>query len=146
MALATAWLKEIGAWDPGTRVTNGSGLFDTNRSSPRSLARLLAHAWRDPVLAPDFVAQLAIGGVDGTLKERFTALAARRAVLAKTGTLKDVVALSGYAFGPDRRRAVAFSLIASKVNGRLAGARQHMDAIVAGVVRELWGDPQPTSG
>ena len=145
-ALATAWLQEIGAWDPGTRVTNGSGLFDTNRASPRSLARLLAHAWRDPALAPDFVAQLAVGGVDGTLKERFSSLAARRAVLGKTGTLKDVVALSGYAVGPDRRRAVAFSLIASKVSGRLTGARQHIDAVVESVVRDLWGDPPPSSG
>jgi D-alanyl-D-alanine carboxypeptidase/D-alanyl-D-alanine-endopeptidase (penicillin-binding protein 4) len=145
-ALATAWLKEIGAWDAGTRVTNGSGLFDTNRLSPRSLARVLSHAWRDPALAPDFVAQLAIGGVDGTLKERFSALAPRRAVLAKTGTLKDVVALSGYAVGPDRRRAVAFALLATNLHGRLAAARQHIDAVVEGVVRELWGDAPQGSG
>jgi serine-type D-Ala-D-Ala carboxypeptidase/endopeptidase (penicillin-binding protein 4) len=145
-ALATAWLKEIGAWDAGTRVTNGSGLFDTNRSSPRGLARLLCHAWRDPALAPDFVAQLSIGGVDGTLKERFAAFAARRAVLGKTGTLKDVIALSGYALGPDRRRGVAFSVIATNLHGRLGAARQHIDAVVESAVRELWGDAPPASG
>lgn len=145
-ALATAWLKEIGAWDSGTRVTNGSGLFDTNRASPRSLARVLSHSWRDPALAPDFIAQLSVGGVDGTLKERFTAFAARRAVLAKTGTLKDVVALSGYALGPDRRRGVAFSFIASNLHGRLVAARQHIDAVVESAVRELWGDAPAASG
>jgi serine-type D-Ala-D-Ala carboxypeptidase/endopeptidase (penicillin-binding protein 4) len=136
--LGVAWLKEIGAWDPGVRVTNGSGLFDTNRLSPRTLARLLASAWRDPVLGPDFVNQLAVGGVDGTLKERFSELAAWRAVLAKTGTLKDVVALSGYAVGPDRRRAVAFSFIASELHGKLSGARQKLDRVVTALAAELW--------
>jgi D-alanyl-D-alanine carboxypeptidase/D-alanyl-D-alanine-endopeptidase (penicillin-binding protein 4) len=144
--VASTWLKEIGAWDAGTRVTNGSGLFDTNRLSPRTLARLLAHGWRDPALGPDFVAQLAVGGVDGTLKERFSGLAARRAVLAKTGTLKDIVALSGYAVGPDRRRAVAFSMIASNLHGRLTAARQRIDAVVEGVVRDLWGDAPAAAG
>jgi D-alanyl-D-alanine carboxypeptidase/D-alanyl-D-alanine-endopeptidase (penicillin-binding protein 4) len=135
-----AWLKEIGAWDTSVRITNGSGLFDTNRVSPRTLARLLTSAWRDPLLGPDFVNQLAVGGVDGTLKERFSELAARRAVLAKTGTLKDVVALSGYVVGPDRRRAVAFSFIASDLHGKLTAARQKIDRVVAAVAAELWRD------
>jgi len=138
--LATAWLKEIGAWDASVRITNGSGLFDTNRLSPRTLARLLASAWRDPALGPDFVNQLAVGGVDGTLKERFSDLAARRAVLAKTGTLKDVVALSGYVQAPDRRRAVAFSFIASDLHGKLTAARQKIDRVVEAVAAELWRD------
>jgi D-alanyl-D-alanine carboxypeptidase/D-alanyl-D-alanine-endopeptidase (penicillin-binding protein 4) len=143
--LATAWLKEIGAWDAGTRVTNGSGLFDTNRLSPRTLARVLANAWHEPALGADFVNQLAVGGVDGTLKQRFTRLAERRAVLAKTGTLNDTVALSGYVVGPERRRAVAFSFIASGVHGRLAQARQHIDAVVERLADELWA-PSETSG
>jgi D-alanyl-D-alanine carboxypeptidase/D-alanyl-D-alanine-endopeptidase (penicillin-binding protein 4) len=144
--LATAWLKEIGAWDAGTRVTNGSGLFDTNRLSPRTLARVLATAWRDPALAPDFVNQLAVGGVDGTLKQRFTRLAERRGVLAKTGTLNDSVALSGYVVGPERRRAVAFSFIASGVHGRLAQARQHIDGVVERLADELWAPQHASSG
>jgi D-alanyl-D-alanine carboxypeptidase/D-alanyl-D-alanine-endopeptidase (penicillin-binding protein 4) len=137
--LATAWLKEIGAWDPGTRITNGSGLFDSNRLSPRTLARLLASVWRDPVRATDFVNQLAVGGVDGTLKQRFTSLASRRAVLAKTGTLNDTVALSGYVVGPERQRSVAFSLLASNLRGRLTPARQHIDRVVERLANELWG-------
>jgi D-alanyl-D-alanine carboxypeptidase/D-alanyl-D-alanine-endopeptidase (penicillin-binding protein 4) len=136
--LATAWLEEIGARDAGTRVTNGSGLFDTNRLSPRTLARVLATAWREPAWGADFVNQLAVGGVDGTLKQRFTRLAERRAVLAKTGTLNDTVALSGYVAGPERRHAVAFSFIASGVHGRLTQARQHIDAVVERLADELW--------
>jgi D-alanyl-D-alanine carboxypeptidase/D-alanyl-D-alanine-endopeptidase (penicillin-binding protein 4) len=138
--LAVSWLKEIGAWDSGVRITNGSGLFDTNRLSPRTLARVLTSAWRDPVLGPDFVSQLAVGGVDGTLKERFTELAARRVVLAKTGTLKDVVALSGYVLGPGSHPTVAFSFIASDLHGKLTAARQKIDHVVAAVAAELWRD------
>ncbi|HTQ05980.1 MAG TPA: D-alanyl-D-alanine carboxypeptidase/D-alanyl-D-alanine-endopeptidase [Polyangiaceae bacterium] len=136
--LAMAWLHAIGAADAGTRVTNGSGLFDTNRLSPRTLARVLVSGWREPGLGFDYVNQLAVGGVDGTLKQRFASLAARRAVLAKTGTLNDTVALSGYVLGPGQRRVVAFSFIASGVHGRLAAARQHIDAVVERVAGALW--------
>src|SRR5204863_8961042 len=71
---ALAWLKEIGAADSGTHVTNGSGLFDSNRLTPRSLARLLVAVAGDTTLAAPFQGQLAVGGVDGTLKSRFPAL------------------------------------------------------------------------
>ena len=142
--VAVAWLKEIGAFDAGTRVTNGSGLFDTNRLSPRTLARVLTRACHDPAVAPDFLSQLAVGGVDGTLKLRFRGLASRRAVLAKTGTLNDVVALSGYVVGPDKRPAVAFSFIASNLHGRLSEARQHIDRVVELTAAALWNGAPAT--
>jgi D-alanyl-D-alanine carboxypeptidase/D-alanyl-D-alanine-endopeptidase (penicillin-binding protein 4) len=144
-ALATEWLKSIGAWDAGTRVTNGSGLFDSNRLSPRTLARVLASAWHDPALGFDFVNQLAVGGVDGTLKQRFTSFASRRAVLAKTGTLNDTVALSGYVVGPEHRRVIAFSCIATGVHGRLGAARQHIDAVIERLAEALWGASAPAA-
>jgi D-alanyl-D-alanine carboxypeptidase/D-alanyl-D-alanine-endopeptidase (penicillin-binding protein 4) len=140
---AVAWLKSIGAWDAGTRVTNGSGLFDTNRLSPRTLTAVLASAARDPALGADFLNHLAIGGVDGTLKERFKSLAARRAVLAKTGTLKDVVSLGGYVMGPDRQPAVAFAFIASGFRGRFTAAREAIDRVVTRFAEELWSRPGP---
>jgi D-alanyl-D-alanine carboxypeptidase/D-alanyl-D-alanine-endopeptidase (penicillin-binding protein 4) len=143
--LATEWLASIGASDAGTRVTNGSGLFDSNRLSPRTLARVLVSAWHDPALGSDFVNQLAVGGVDGTLKQRFTRFASRRAVLAKTGTLNDTVALSGYVVGPEHRRVVAFSFIATGVHGRLGAAREHVDAVVQRVAEALWAGAEPAS-
>jgi D-alanyl-D-alanine carboxypeptidase/D-alanyl-D-alanine-endopeptidase (penicillin-binding protein 4) len=137
--LALGWLMKIGAADAGTRVTNGSGLFDTNRLSPRTLARVLAAGWRDPGLGADFVNQLAVGGVDGTLKARFSSFASRRAVVAKTGTLNDTVALSGYVISPERRGAVvAFSFIASNLHGKLTAARQKIDHVVEALAFELW--------
>ena len=98
------WLREVGALEPGTIVRNGSGLFDANRVSAASLSRALVAAYRDPAIGPEFVAQLAIGGVDGTLRSRFRAHHKRRAIRAKTGTLAQVVALSGYVLRPGGNR------------------------------------------
>jgi D-alanyl-D-alanine carboxypeptidase/D-alanyl-D-alanine-endopeptidase (penicillin-binding protein 4) len=137
---ALAWLKEIGAADSGTRITNGSGLFDANRLTPRSLARLLVAVAADPALASPFQAQLAIGGVDGTLKGRFASLAARRVVVAKTGTLKDVVALSGYVLAADGKPSVAFSTIMASVT-KTAGARERVDRIVERVAEAVLRAP-----
>jgi serine-type D-Ala-D-Ala carboxypeptidase/endopeptidase (penicillin-binding protein 4) len=140
--VATAWLREIGAFDKEVRVGNGSGLFDANRMTARSLARLLVTCERNSDLSAPFLGQLAIGGVDGTLRGRFPKLAQRRAVLAKTGTLRDVVTLSGYVMDPDRTRPIAFSLLLNGIAGRAAAGRQRIDRIVELVAAELHGVPR----
>jgi D-alanyl-D-alanine carboxypeptidase/D-alanyl-D-alanine-endopeptidase (penicillin-binding protein 4) len=142
--VATAWLKEIGAWEADLRVGNGSGLFDANRLTARSLARLLVSVHRNAELSAPFLAQLAVGGVDGTLRGRFPKLAGRRAVLAKTGTLRDVVALSGYVMDPERARPIAFSLLLNGISGRAPAGRQKIDRLVELVANELAGAaPRP---
>ena len=137
--VATAWLRDLGAYEPSIRIGNGSGLFDANRLTARSLARLLVSVKRHPDLAEPFVAHLAVGGVDGTLRSRFPKLAQRRTVVAKTGTLRDVVALSGYVMDPERSRPIAFSLVLNGIAGRAAVGRQRIDRVVELVARELEG-------
>jgi D-alanyl-D-alanine carboxypeptidase/D-alanyl-D-alanine-endopeptidase (penicillin-binding protein 4) len=141
---ALAWLKEIGASDSGARISNGSGLFDANRLTPRSLARLLVAVAGKPALATAFQEQLAVGGVDGTLKGRFRSLARERVVLAKTGTLRDVVALSGYVLDADGKPSVAFSTIMSSVT-KHAGARTRIDRIVERVAAAVRAPAAPIS-
>ncbi len=135
-AAAIQFLKDIGAWEDGQRVTNGSGLFDSNRVTPRCLSRVLVAMTNDATLGPHFRAQLSVGGVDGTLKSRFRSPGTRGAVLGKTGTLRDVVALSGYVLGADNRPSVAFSCLMSGIAGRTGAARQAMDRIVGIAVGE----------
>ncbi|HEX4475418.1 MAG TPA: D-alanyl-D-alanine carboxypeptidase/D-alanyl-D-alanine-endopeptidase, partial [Polyangiaceae bacterium] len=60
------WMKSVGAFEPGTKLTNGSGLFDANLVTAMSLATALRVAYSSPRIGPDFAAQLAVGGVDGT--------------------------------------------------------------------------------
>jgi D-alanyl-D-alanine carboxypeptidase/D-alanyl-D-alanine-endopeptidase (penicillin-binding protein 4) len=139
-AVVLDYLREIDALDSGTRISNGSGLFDANRISTRTLVKTLERAYQDPKLSRVFVAQLAVGGVDGTLKHRFSAFKKQRSIHAKTGTLDHVIALSGYAFRPDGSSPVAFSLIVSGISGKHAEIRKRVDDIVSSVARTLARD------
>jgi len=134
------YLREIEALDPGTRIINGSGLFDANRITAHTLVSTLRSAYRDQTMSRVFVDQLAVGGVDGTLKHRFLAFKKTRAIRAKTGTLDQVIALSGYVFRPDGSSPVAFAMIVSGIGGKHAEVRKRVDEIVSNVARTLAKD------
>lgn len=124
--------------DASTRIVNGSGLFDANRISASVLTKLLASAARDPVISPELLTHLAIGGVDGTLRGRFRKWADRRAIRAKTGTLADVVALSGFILDSRGRPVVAFSFLTSGVKGKTGKARDALDKAVGALALVVW--------
>jgi serine-type D-Ala-D-Ala carboxypeptidase/endopeptidase (penicillin-binding protein 4) len=138
-AVVLDYLREIDALDSGTRITNGSGLFDANRISAHTLVKTLRNAYRDPATSSVFVDQLAVGGIDGTLKHRFAAFKKQRSIHAKTGTLDRVIALSGYVFRPDGSYPVAFSLIVSGI-GNHAEVRKRVDDVVSNIARTLARD------
>jgi D-alanyl-D-alanine carboxypeptidase/D-alanyl-D-alanine-endopeptidase (penicillin-binding protein 4) len=124
------WLSSVGAADAGLVLKNGSGLFDADRVTAWSTVQLLRWAWRDPEIQPEYVAQLSVGGVDGTLHKRFHQELTRRRVRAKTGTLDDVIALSGYVLREDGRGPIAFSVFFNHVAGKQDGARHATDRLV----------------
>lgn len=130
-----AYLRRINAWSDATRVLNGSGLYADNRVSARTLCRVLSTAYLDPRIGPELVSSFAIGGVDGTLSNRFTSERATRRVRAKTGTLADVAALSGYVLAPAPLGPVAFSFLVNGIPGKVGEARRHMDAVVSAITR-----------
>ncbi len=134
----TQWLEKIGANDKGVVIKNGSGLFDANRVTSHSAAMLLRYVWRDAGIQPEFLAQLAVGGVDGTLHKRFRMDTTRRRVRAKTGTLDDVIALSGYVLGPPGKGPIAFSMFFNKIGGHQDGARAAADKLVELIARRQW--------
>lgn len=129
----TRWARESGVEGEGLVVRNGSGLYDANRITARQVTQVLRAAWRDPAIRHEYIAQLAVGGDDGTLRNRLEIQGAPRVVRAKTGTLDDVVALSGYVLTADPSRVLVFSFIANGVRGRAAEARQLADQIVTRV-------------
>ena len=135
------FLKEHGSLDSGMKVTNGSGLFDANRSTAFGLVTLLGDVYRTPAMSAEFVAQLSIGGVDGTLKHRLTKWADRKAIRAKTGTLAGAIALSGFILGPNGRGPVVFSVLVNGVKGKSSEARAAIDKAVDAVATEVWKDP-----
>jgi len=118
--------------DPGDFVLyDGSGLSPQDMVTPRALTRLLAYANRQPWGAT-WRASLPVGGVDGTLAGRFAEPAHRGKIFAKTGTLSEVNALSGYLVAASGR-TVAFSILCNNHNPAGDAARLALDKIVAAI-------------
>lgn len=136
--MVMAWLAKNDLGDAGVVIKNGSGLFDSNRVTASSVAKLLRYCWQDPTIRHEYVAQLAIGGVDGTLHKRLRSTARRRAIRAKTGTLDDAIALSGYVLGPPQKPTIAFSIMFNKVSGHAASARTAADKLVELLYERQW--------
>jgi D-alanyl-D-alanine carboxypeptidase/D-alanyl-D-alanine-endopeptidase (penicillin-binding protein 4) len=133
--VVTSFLGRVGAADAGVVIKNGSGLFDANRVTAWSTVELLRWAYRDPSVQPEYLSQLSVGGVDGTLHKRFHQELTRRRVRAKTGTLDDVISLSGYVLRDGGRSPIAFSILFNHVGGKQDGARHAADRLVELVTR-----------
>lgn len=136
--IVTAYLTEIGAWEEGDVVKNGSGLFDANRVTASTLTKLLRTAYRDGSYGSEFVAQLSIGGSDGTLRHRYRDLKPRHVVRAKTGTLEAAASLSGYVMAPPGKQPIAFAILINGVAGKVSNARAAMDKCVEAIAAYLW--------
>ncbi len=137
-------IEGLGAVEAGVVVRNGSGLFDADRTTPAATTTLLRVMQRDPYAGPEYMAQLSIGGVDGTLRHRFRDWETTRAIRAKTGTLDAVAALSGYVLPPPGGVPVAFCVLVNDIPGKVKGARESMDRVVDAIAREVWkGTPPP---
>jgi len=109
------------------RLDNGSGLSRVSRISADSLARLLVHAWRSPLM-PEYVSSLAIAGVDGTVRRRLRNDQVQGMAHLKTGSLRNVRAIAGYVLGASGKRYVLVAL----VNDEQAQAvRPFYDALVS---------------
>ena len=95
---------------PGEAVfADGSGLSRDDLVTPEAVVKLLLHMAGDPVFQA-FLESLPVAGVDGTLEARFKGTRAQGKIHAKTGTLEQVNALSGYMDLPSRKRLV-FSIL-----------------------------------
>ncbi len=130
---ASLFLADVGI-KPGTyAVSDGSGLSRENRFSPRQFATVLGWAFNSD-FADDFVDSLGVSGVDRTMRKRLNNPAYRGKVLAKTGTLDGVAALSGYAFNRGGQ-VLVFSILANDTHGNWA-ARAVMDDICKALVDE----------
>jgi D-alanyl-D-alanine carboxypeptidase/D-alanyl-D-alanine-endopeptidase (penicillin-binding protein 4) len=128
------------------RIINGSGLTHENRIQPSGLARLLRHLYLDLSVAPEFLTSLAIGGIDGTIRNRFTSADAVGRVRAKTGTLSGVSALSGYA-GESSGVLIFSILVENFSHRRLDEVRQAQVRLVREMLAYLRaGKPAGTPG
>jgi D-alanyl-D-alanine carboxypeptidase/D-alanyl-D-alanine-endopeptidase (penicillin-binding protein 4) len=106
---------------------DGSGLSPQDLVTPRALTQVLVFATKQPWFA-GFKAALPVGGVDGSLAGRFTGTLKGR-VFAKTGTLGESRALSGYVTTATGQTVVFSILVDNHLPGSSAD-RVVMDRMV----------------
>ena len=109
------------------RFTDGSGLSRGTLVSPAAITKLLEFMYK-PAYRDLWIGLLPIGGVDGTLGERFEDHPEAQAIHAKTGSLSHVRAMSGYAITP-RHGPVAFSFLVNNFDAPAAEIRRLLDQI-----------------
>ncbi len=132
------YLTGIGIKTGTYQMTNGSGLYDSNRFSAAQIATILRAASHDFRISAEFLASLAIAGTDGTIAHRMGSTLAERYVRAKTGTLANVSCLSGFAGSPGHLPLV-FSILVNDVPNPV-DARRAQDRIAEILVAYLEGD------
>jgi serine-type D-Ala-D-Ala carboxypeptidase/endopeptidase (penicillin-binding protein 4) len=125
------FLVNAGISDSDFFLYDGSGMSPRDQITPRALTQLLSYAskqfwgmgWRQ---------SLPVAGVDGTLDHRFVNSPLKGKMWAKTGTMNEANALSGYLTAASGR-TLAFSIL---VNGRRPGSdaeEQAMDKIAEAI-------------
>lgn len=122
------FLNQAGVAPESVIQYDGSGLSRHNLVTAASSAQvylymsksLNAQAWRD---------SLTIGGIDGTLRNRFGGTAAANNARGKTGTIDQVSALSGYVTTASGEQLV-FSIILNGVTGSSSIRTSAIDSIV----------------
>jgi D-alanyl-D-alanine carboxypeptidase/D-alanyl-D-alanine-endopeptidase (penicillin-binding protein 4) len=103
---------------------DGSGMSMDDRIAPRAYTRLLTYAARQPWGAA-WRDSLPVAGIDGTLSGRFKTSPLKGRMWAKTGTLNESSALTGYLTSAGGK-TIAFSIM---VNGHRPGSIVETQAI-----------------
>lgn len=106
----------------GVRIVDGSGLSSLDRLTTEAVVTMLRTSWLDEDLREILLASLPLAGRSGTLGSRMRGTAAAGRVRAKTGTLNQASALSGYA-----NRRYAFSVIQNGPGLSVYWARRAQD-------------------
>ncbi len=130
--IVRSWLTQQVKVDPDDFVFfDGSGLSGHNLVTPRAIVKLLSFAATQPWGAA-WKASLPIGGEDGSLRARYPAAPLKDHVYAKTGTLGEVNALSGYVDCASGQTLI-FSVIVNDHTPRTSDALKAIDRIVAAI-------------
>lgn len=103
--------KQLGA-SKGYNIADGSGLSTYNYLSADILMRALKYAHRDKEIFNVIFKHLPLSGVSGTMQHRTKETAAYKRVRAKTGTVRGVCTLAGYAVASNGHK-LAFVILNS---------------------------------
>jgi D-alanyl-D-alanine carboxypeptidase/D-alanyl-D-alanine-endopeptidase (penicillin-binding protein 4) len=118
------FLIDAGISDGDFFFYDGSGMSMDDRIAPRAYTKLLTYAARQPWGAA-WRETFPIAGTDGTLASRFRNSPLKGRLWAKTGTLNESIALSGY-MTANSGKTIAFSIL---INGRRPGSQAEIPAM-----------------
>ena len=103
-----------------------------NLSSPKHIVTLLSHVYHAPKISPIFIQSLPVMGISGSLKDRMNKTPLENKVFAKTGTMHDVSALSGF-INTSKNKTLIFSIIINGVPSDINKAKQLEEKILLSV-------------
>lgn len=132
-AAVKAILTSLGVNPNQLAMVDGSGLASRNRTTPEALVQTLQAMAQSPE-AQVFRNSLPVAGVNGTLAGRFRNTPAQGRLLAKTGTIGGVVALSGY-LTPPNHPPIVLSILVNYSNDSVANIRADVDDVVLALTR-----------
>jgi D-alanyl-D-alanine carboxypeptidase/D-alanyl-D-alanine-endopeptidase (penicillin-binding protein 4) len=122
--------------DDGSLVmVNGAGLSRQGRVSAAMLVDLLETAAKS-AFAPEFLASLPIGGVDGTARRRFDDESGNGVMHVKTGRLDNVSALAGYIHANDGG-IYALAILVNAPDAHLGLGEEVEEAVLSWVLSEV---------
>jgi D-alanyl-D-alanine carboxypeptidase/D-alanyl-D-alanine-endopeptidase (penicillin-binding protein 4) len=136
------YLQGLGIPRGSYKMTNGAGLYDSNRFTAEQLITVVRTTLRDFRISSEYMSSLAVAGIDGTLGQRLGGTVAHRFVRAKTGTLANVSALSGVVGAPGQKPLLFSILVNDVINSVAARAAQDR----AAEILVMYLDPSALSG
>ena len=128
LRVISEFLGDIGISTTQSTLADGSGVSRYNLLSASMLTNLLAYMFHDFSVMPEFLMSLPIAGADGTLAWRMKESEAAGVLRAKTGTMRGVTTLAGYAMTADGE-ILAFAMLMSHYVGSSNPRRALQDKI-----------------
>lgn len=126
VAVIQAYLEGLGIPRQEFNLVNGSGLSRDILLRPSHFTAVLVDLYQDKRVGPEFLASLAVAGVDGTLRRRLGSGDAGL-MRGKTGSLNGVFCLAGYIHTAGGR-TLAFSFFVNGFSGSTGPVRDLQDS------------------
>ena len=124
-----SFLDQVGVPEDSVIQYDGSGLSRHDRVTPNAIVALYTYMAKQSRNAQVWRDSLAVGGVDGTLRNRFKGSIVANNFRGKTGTLDQVSALSGYVTTAGGEQLIV-SIIVNNVTGEPRTRTSLIDEIV----------------
>lgn len=128
--------KKIGIDFKALKLLDGSGLSRYNLISPYALNSLLYSMHSNKIVKDAFVKNLSWLNMKGTLEDRAVSSEVKQNVIAKTGTISGVSALSGY-IKTYSNKHLAFTIMINGYNDKMKKAKNFENSLCQMIINQI---------